>query len=91
MKSSEIATIILIVLISSVSAFFVGQAIWGDPGEKSHKVGFMEEITDRFAEPSKDIFNEEAINPTVQVVIGQDEGQVNYGQKIDSTQSQQNQ
>ncbi|MDO4902003.1 MAG: hypothetical protein Q4A21_00350 [bacterium] len=79
MKSSEIATIILIVFISGVASFFLVNTLWGNPSEKTKDIQVMEEISDNFAEPSSEIFNKNSINPTVQVVIGEGEGKITYG------------
>ena len=86
MKSSEIAAIILIMILSGLSAFFVVKSFWGSPSEKTHTVQYMDEISDEFVLPSSDIFNKNAINPTTQIIIGEDKKDdiVNYGEDINA-------
>lgn len=80
MKSSEIATILLVVIIGATSAFFVGNLIWGNPGEKTYKIQYMDPISNEFVEPSREIFNKDAINPTTQILIGKDSDNINVGE-----------
>ena len=71
MKKSDIAMIILIASMSALIAFFVAnQMTILKPNEKGVKVKVAESIQENVAEPSKSIFNDQAINPTVQTVIG---------------------
>ena len=72
MKKTDIALIILIAMISVVASYFVMQNLLGDPSEKKADVKTMEAISDQFVEPNKEIFNKSAINPTVEIVIGED-------------------
>lgn len=63
----------MIILIASVSvliAYFVAKAIIGDVGSQSVKVKTTDKITTEVKEPDTSIFNKEAINPTVDVIIG---------------------
>lgn len=72
MKSSEIAAIILIASLSVGVAYFVADAIIGKPSSETVKVKTVEAITSKVDQPDKAIFNKDAINPTVEVVIGDD-------------------
>ncbi|MBP6924905.1 hypothetical protein KBE46_00705 [Candidatus Saccharibacteria bacterium] len=72
MKKTDIAMLVLIagasVLVSSIAL----NSILGDPSEKTRDIQVTDTISNSFTEPSSDIFNDEAINPTVQIVIGED-------------------
>ena len=70
MKKSDIAMIILIASVSVLIAYFVAKAIIGDVGSQSVKVKTTDKITTEVKEPDSSIFNSEAINPTVDVIIG---------------------
>lgn len=71
MKKSDIAMIILIASMSALIAFFVANQITIlKPNERGVKVKVSESIQPSVSEPSKSIFNDQAINPTVQTVIG---------------------
>lgn len=69
MKKSEIAMIFLIASVSVLIAFFVAKSIFGDVYSGTAKVKTIDKIDSSIVEPSKDIFNENAINPAIQVQI----------------------
>ncbi len=62
--------IILIASISMMVAYFVAKAIIGDTQNTSVKVKTAERIDTTITQPDSSIFNANAINPTVQVIIG---------------------
>lgn len=71
MKRSDVYSLILIAGIGTLAAFLACNAILGDPGEA--KVEFKtvgEVITSELAEPNEEIFNSTAINPTIEVYVG---------------------
>lgn len=70
MKKTDIATIILIASISVLVAYFAAKALIGDVQNESVKVKTTEPITTEVAEPDPTVFNSDAINPTVEVIIG---------------------
>jgi mannitol-specific phosphotransferase system IIBC component len=72
MKKSDIAMIILIASISVLIAYFVAKAVLGDVQNQSVKVKTTEPITSEVVEPDETVFNANAINPTVEVIIGND-------------------
>jgi len=62
----------MIVLIASVSvliAFFVTRAIFGGSANEPVEVKTIERIDPTLSEVSPDIFNENAINPAVEVQL----------------------
>ena len=70
MKRSDIAAIVLIAALSVTVAYFVAGAVVGTPSSESVKVQTAEPITATIQEPDPAIFNKDAINPTVEVTIG---------------------
>jgi hypothetical protein len=70
MKKSDVAMIILIASISILVAYFVAKAVVGDVQNESVKVKTADKITTKVEEPDKTVFNSDAINPTVEVIIG---------------------
>lgn len=70
MKNSDYAAIILIASISMLAAYFVAQAVIGQPGAETAKVKTVEQITSDVTQPDETVFNKDAINPTVPVIIG---------------------
>lgn len=75
MKKSDIAMIILIASVSVMVAYFAAKALIGDTANQSVTVKTTEEITTSVEEPDPSIFNANAINPTVQVIIGDASGE----------------
>lgn len=72
MKRAEIAMIILIASFSMMLTFFIAQSVLGDKVKREKKVQTIDAVQDLLVEPSKLIFNEKAINPTVEVHVQND-------------------
>lgn len=69
MKKTDIAMIILIATVSVMVSFFVVRAIFNNAGSEEVKVKTIEAISSEVIEPDPKIFNENAINPSVEVQI----------------------
>lgn len=69
MKKTDIAMLVLIASVSVLLAFFTAKTIFGDVYSGSAKVKTIDAIDSSIVEPSTDIFNKNAINPSVQVQI----------------------
>jgi hypothetical protein len=74
MKKSDIAMIILIASVSVMISYFVAKALIGDTANDSVTVKTADEISTDVEKPDSSIFNSKAINPTVQVIIGDQSG-----------------
>ncbi|MEO5950793.1 MAG: hypothetical protein ABIQ04_05075 [Candidatus Saccharimonadales bacterium] len=74
MKKSDIAMIILIASASMLIAYFVAKGVVGDVQNQVVKVKTAQSISSDVSEPDKAIFNSNAINPTVEVIIGSQTG-----------------
>ncbi len=70
MKQQDIAMIILVVSISLMLSFFVGNALLGGESNRSTEVAVVEFISDEFPEPDSSIFNQRAVNPTQTIRVG---------------------
>lgn len=70
MKQSDIAALIVISSITVLVAYFVADYFIGSPTSESQKVDTIIKINPEVKKPDSSIFNEDAINPTVEVVIG---------------------
>lgn len=70
MKKSDIAVIILIASLSVGVAYFIAASVIGSPSSESEKVRTIAPISSEVTQPDKGIFNEDALNPTVEVEIG---------------------
>lgn len=81
MKKSDIALIILVVSISLAGSYFLIGAIIGEPAQNTQMVERVEPISAELREPSEEIFNEDAINPTVVIEIGDPSNQQPFQQQ----------
>lgn len=70
MKKTDIAMIILIASLSVIVAYFATNAILGEANAETQSVPVAEPITAEIAEPNPAVFNEDAINPAVEVQVG---------------------
>jgi hypothetical protein len=70
MKRSEIAMIVLVAGLSVIVAYFAANTLIGKPTTQDAKVRTIDSITSTVTEPDTKVFNKEAINPTVEVNIG---------------------
>lgn len=71
MKKSDIAMIILVASVSVLVSYFIVDSLpMFQDANQPVTVKTTKKITDQVVEPSPEIFNEKAINPTVEVIIG---------------------
>lgn len=71
MKKTDIAMIVLIAGVGILVAYFIAVNIaFLKIPEKGVEVQTVDPIRSEISEPSKSVFNAEAINPTVEIVVG---------------------
>lgn len=70
MKRTDIAMIILIATLSVVSAFFATSALLGETATETATVKSIESVDASITPPNPVIFNDDAINPAVEVQVG---------------------
>ncbi len=70
MKRTDVAALIFIASLSVLVAYFIANTVIGQPTSESVKVKTMAPISADIEQPDPSIFNKDAINPTVEVVIG---------------------
>lgn len=80
MKKNDIALIILIVSIVLVISFLLLKTIFGEPGAKSTQVEKVEPIAETLTQPTTEVFNKDAINPTIVIQIGNPSNQQPFSQ-----------
>lgn len=71
MKQKDIALVILIVAISAIASYFISSKIIVTPKDRQQEVEVVQEIKTKFPLPDKKYFNENAINPTRPITIGE--------------------
>lgn len=72
MKKTDIAMIVLIAAVSVLVSYFGAKALIGDAADKPVQVKTIEAISADVEDPDPTVFNKDAINPTVEVIIGQE-------------------
>ncbi len=70
MKQTDIAMLVLIVSITLVVSYFLGNAVLGGDSNRSTEVEKVVEISGEFPPIPEEVFNDEAINLTRQIDIG---------------------
>ena len=71
MKKSDIAMIVLIASVSVMISFIVANQLpFLKPPQKGVDVKTIDKISPTVADPDPSVFRADAINPTVQTVIG---------------------
>ena len=71
MKKTDIAMIILIASLGVLVAYFVASNLsFLKLPEQGVKVQTMRLIEDTIADPDEQVFHKDAINPTVEVIVG---------------------
>ncbi len=73
MKGSEIATVILVATISFFGAFFIVGWLFGESGSKAN-VPTLQAVNGDLKDLRVVDFNEKTINPTVEIILNQGNG-----------------
>ena len=71
MKQKDIALIIAVVLFSGVLSLVVGRLVFAAPKDREQKVEVVDAITTEFPRPDSKYFNDQSINPTQLIRIGE--------------------
>lgn len=70
MKQKDVILIVFVIGLSAILSFFLSGFIVGDPASDPLSVERVEPITSEFNAPSDEFFNEDAVNPTQLIRIG---------------------
>lgn len=70
MKRSDVMTIVLVAGIGVIASYFILDIFLGDPDEFSVEYKYIDEISAAVDSPNENVFNPDAINPTVEVYVG---------------------
>jgi len=70
MKKNDLATVVLIAAVATLAAFLGANSIFGDPNEDYVTLKYMDVISGDIAAPDPELFNDLAINPTVETYVG---------------------
>ncbi len=67
MKKNDMAALIIIVAIAAVFSYFAANAFIGQPQNNPVQVEKMSPVSGSFPAPDSRIFNDQAIDPTVEI------------------------
>ena len=71
MKTSDIALVVLLSAVSVVISYWLGNLILGDPNSDTYEITYVDSVSAELRQPDDETFYPGAINPTVEVIIGQ--------------------
>ncbi|TAH34185.1 hypothetical protein EYC59_03460 [Candidatus Saccharibacteria bacterium] len=75
MKQKDIALILVIAVVSGIISFVVSGKIFVTPQNRSQKVEVVDKISTDFQQPSDKYFNEQSVDPTQPVEVGENNNQ----------------
>ncbi|MEO5627580.1 MAG: hypothetical protein ABIQ89_01690 [Candidatus Saccharimonadales bacterium] len=70
MKQKDIILIIAVVVISGTISFVLSKYLFSVPKNRQAKVEVVQSISSDFPEPDKRYFNEQSVDPTKNITIG---------------------
>ena len=70
MKSQDIISVVSIAVVGTLIAYFIMNALLGDPLDKTISFDYLDFDAGQFYTPDGEMFNPAAINPTVDVYVG---------------------
>lgn len=70
MKKSDIISIVMVAMIGTFAAAFIVNLIMGNPDDAKASFKDIEVVNADLAEPNPEVFNSDAINPTIEVYVG---------------------
>ena len=70
MKKSDIALLILLVGVIGSAVYFAGNAFFSQQTKTPVKVETARAISNVVTDPSPKVFNDQSVNPTVPITIG---------------------
>ena len=71
MRQSDIFSIIIIATAGTLFSYFLVNSLLGDPNLEIVNVKTIQEISPAIDSPDSELFNPDAINPTVEVFVGE--------------------
>ena len=70
MRQSDIFTVIIVATVGTIVAAILCNLLLGDPNDKSVTFKTISVVQPTLAQPDPEVFNPDAINPTVEVYVG---------------------
>ena len=70
MKQSDIITVVIIAVVGTIAAYFGVNMFLSNPADATYQFKVIEGVTADLSNPDSEIFNKDAINPTIEVYVG---------------------
>lgn len=70
MKKNDMAILIIVAAVAGIFSFAISQVAFGGAGKKNLSAEVVDPISADFQKPDTNVFNENAINPTKLIQIG---------------------
>lgn len=71
MRQSDIFSIIIIATVGTIASYFIVGNILGNPDMQYANIKTIDAISPDLVDPDSELFNPAAINPTVEVFVGE--------------------
>lgn len=71
MKQSDIITVVIIAVVGTIAAYFGVNMFLGNPADATYQFKIIEGVTATLEDPDPEVFNKDAINPTIEVYVGE--------------------
>lgn len=81
MKQKDVALIIVVVFISAVISIIVSKSLFASPKNRQQAVEVVDPISSTFQEPDSRYFNNQSIDPTKLIKIGDNSNQNPFNSK----------
>ena len=78
MKQKDIGLVVVVAVVSIVLATLVSNFIFGSTGAKQQKAEVVEAISPTFSQPDTAYFNDQSIDPTLVIRIGDNSNQTPF-------------
>lgn len=79
MKQKDWTLIALIAVIAGVFAYLLSNMLISSPKNRQQKVEVVDAITEQFIQPSQKYFNEQSVDPTSLIRIGDNANPTPFG------------
>lgn len=70
MKQKDIALIVIVIVISAIFSVAISRLVFSSPQKRQQKVEVVEPISADFPMPDSHYFNEQSVDPTKLITIG---------------------
>lgn len=75
MKQKDIVLIVVVAIVAASLSFFVSKKVFSSDADRAVQVKTVEAISTEFKSPDKKYFNDQSINPTKTITIGDNPSQ----------------